>query len=413
MRHLYINDLKNTLAIWEYANLFAEVIYQKMNKSLGANMLSLLGEEYKSTPMIGSEIDENGFLARGFRHYEKLKRDIEEDYPFNPNNFIPRIPKDLSSTVEERYSYVRSNHLLSIYRLPLILDGWLETRKVFLFENLRMLPIIRPNKKSYLEYLPYDSFIIKFNEPFDIFVELSDRDYSFPVSTIMVSSDDNFIDFIIIPYSVEGLLPDKNQIKKMKKIIRNPKKPSPNLLMELAVSQQTPCGFEFMGYSINRNNLKIHSYEDGKFVEEEYFEKAEAVFEDNSTSLITTAKEVLSIINGVCKLISEIPAQEHVDQINDKAQSEGQDSFEDFEWYKVPITEVKYLDNNGKFLQYESKYIVSTGSGSEKAYHKRRGHWKTIKKTGKRYWVNATEVNPHKKEDGPLKGSAIEIMSEK
>ncbi len=36
------------------------------------------------------------------------------------------------------------------------------------------------------------------------------------------------------------------------------------------------------------------------------------------------------------------------------------------------------------------------GTGAEKRPHDRRGCWHTIKKTGKKYWVNACRVNKHK-----------------
>lgn len=411
MKYLYIEDLRNALKIWEYHNLVAEVIFQKTRNSRVSNFLPLVMEEYIPKPLTGSEVDEGGTLVRGIRHYKKLKSFIEDDYPYNTNNFLPRIPKLMKDLVPSQYSFVRSQHVSSILRLPLILDGWLETRKVFILEDLSLVSIIRPNNKSYLDYLPYSSFIIKVSKPFDIQINLNDGPMIFPVSTILVNSDDEFIDFMAIPYSVKGLLPEEAQIKKMEKLAQDPKKSAPNALMELAM-KKSPVGFEFVGYSVNRKTLEIHNYQGGSLHKQLIMEDEKPLVVSDGEKTVMYTPEILSIINGVCKLISEIPVQKR-ETILKETECELNDKLDDFEWHKVAITQAKYLNSDGNFVSKETKHFTAGGLGSEKSYHIRRGHWKTIKKTGKRYWVEETEVRSDKKHEGPVKGSAVEILHEK
>lgn len=403
MKYLYLEDLHYVLKIWEFMMLQVEVRIKAINSPRGINLL----REYGLDNLPGSELNSMGSVTRPIIGYQNLRNLILKDEEYNPLNYIPRVPSKFR-TIADQVEYNRSINSHPLLLFPMMLDAWLDTRRVFVMDKPQMIDFVNAGQENYLDKLPYESFVLNFNETFFFKNDVVEV----PFSSILVSSDDSYIDFLAIPQNVEELAPSDRIFKRYEKMARGGKKIRPNDFIN-------HNGFEsnvlFTGYSLNKETLSIHTYEEESLSRKEevliYSGEAVSMTIRDDGGILIEDYEIFSLINGFAKLVSELKAKPVSRELFKEIDaSQHYDEVEPFDWIKIPINQTYKISKNedGILLLPRENLGISIG-GTEKSPHVRRGHWRTItSKDGevKRVWINQASIREDKLETEHLVGGA-------
>jgi len=114
---------------------------------------------------------------------------------------------------------------------------------------------------------------------------------------------------------------------------------------------------------------------------------------------------IISLLNGFCKVISELPKTVIVEG-ESKEESSITPEYDSYDWNAVPITKVVDFGN----IENMKTCLSSMGNGSEKSPHWRRGHWRNIPLENgsfRRTWVKEAFIREDKLETENLAGSAV------
>lgn len=384
---LFLKELEDALQYWSDVNLFAEALFETYISKKG------IPPDNYNKPLAGSELDKENFLARPVKNWRGFKHGIQSNLEMDPLDFLPHVP----TVKREKYTqldYMRSMENKTIAWFPYFLSKWLKYKKVFSIDNLSLIKPVSIEEKNYLSFLPYGSFVIKFNDPLQISTS-GKTEVNHTCAIVTLEEEDDIIDVLFLHDDIkERGMNDKERNTLLK---GNSKKYFGRLDFIPESS--------LFGMSI--------AVEHGKAVADMSFE-----FENDSKCSILNlfnnfkmpngnwGDPIIALLNGFCKVISELPKTVIVENKVKEESITTTSKYDDYGWNAVPITKVIDLGN----IESIRAYLSNVGSGGEKSPHWRRGHWRNIPlKSGafRRKWIPQTFVREDKLETENLKGSAM------
>lgn len=400
---LILRELESTLRHWEDVNIYSEANFQQ---TLRGKQVRLDG--YKK-PIQGSEVDDFRILRRSIKNFRGFRGVVENYLEVDSNQFLPRVP------TEQRERYSQLNFLRSGPRsvsiFPYFLLEWMKYKKVFTVESQKLIPVIWPEKKNYFEFLPFGSFIIKFNKPLVINMkhegEESWLDYSYAI--VVLDEETAILDVMFVDARVgERFIMSESERSTFEKIIREK-----NFKPKGEYQFHTEYGAHFPGVSIDVAAgemvteiwLEDHSdYGKGERIGTYDFENPE------HHELGKYYKDLMGIINGFCKVISELPPRDSITE--EEPAGSHPVHHEPFAWHSVPVSQIRELG----LVSSPAAYVITGGSGGDKCYHWRQAHWRRIKMddgTIYRKWIGPAEIRVDKKGEENLQGGATVLKSKK
>ncbi len=404
MKYLFLNDLDHTLKIWEFIMLQNELRI-KMEKKSGKRFFE---DRLDFLPQVGSELNEHGAIMKPIKGYRQLRRLINDDETFDYLNYLPRVPSKYGSSIDQ-LDFVRGLNAFPIALFPMILDNWLDNRRVFVLDKPKLIPFLNPLKENYLDKMPYESFFLNLNQTF-FFDQEED---AIPFSSILISSDQDFIDFLVIPHAIEELVPDSKTFEKYNKYITSGKKFKERDYLNLNIFGGDPG---FTGFSVNKDSLHIHAYEGSDRLEMPLLNEGEklSLIKNDNGSQILEDYDIIQLINGFIRLVSNLKKKTDYKKIFSEIDaSEDFNEKDSFNWIKIPVTQTYRIseDETGVTLLQREDLGISR-VGTEKSPHVRRGHWRTITlKDGesKKIWINQCTIREDKLETEHLVGGGTFI----
>jgi hypothetical protein len=401
---LALTDLENALKYWEDLNVLSELVFQAHHSP---NIK--YDETYKRLSAVaGSDVNEFGQIGRSIKSYYQLRLKLSGENIQHETDFMPRMPKSLKDTVEYQDWLNTTNNIMENLRVPYYLQSWSNTRKICQITEEDLIPPVNLNDGNYLSRIPYSCFVLSLTD--EIILKYT-KDLSF--STFIIKQEGDYLQIYSIPkINNEDLISFPNR-QKAKAIISKKNNASDLMKMHRRIIDEgfdTAIDFfrdEFRisdGRVVSRiaNDLTGEVYESSSDIYSEWGE----LYDDSSANVYAFTKHILEIVNGFCKLMSELPPSHSVHSNNTGEGFINNPSF-DLLWNEVPVTDVKFLS----IERDDSNSIVIRSSdhkSSEKSFHERRGHWRRIlKKDGTMniIWINKAEIRADKKADG-VHGSA-------
>ncbi len=417
MKIIRIDALETILQTWENKNMLAELNF--------AFYLAFQGwaqEWLLEKPLIGSEISENGDLARPIPDYKLLRKNLEKRENLNDSNFLPRIPKDLRDIMTETSWLWKSDHS-PVNLVPFFLQNWVISKKSCFINKSQIIPLINPAEKNYLQYLPYSCFFLQLEEAinfdfdgtkFDaknfIFCKLGDN-YSleiliFPDTDNKRMSPEKRNEFLNIIKEVQAC----GSLNKRKKLNHN------QAIYKKVLDLVTTTNQEIIGCGFI--NTSIHLDSGGLLFEDSKCERIavtmEGCTEESNDPFIKTA----FFANGLCKLFSELEPTE-VNQLTPINPEEKTDNpppepsmpvaSENLQWNELFQGQIKKVTLEKK----DGIARIKTVTGGEKSPHLRRTHNRHFfDKDGKllkTIIVREAIIRKDKLSGACLRGSSLEL----
>ncbi len=104
----------------------------------------------------------------------------------------------------------------STYLFPLFIQKWLKGKKVCEVTNPKQIKLIDTCEHSYLQYLPYDSFILKLHEPLSRFILIGDplEKHFCYYGEFLIHREGNILKVLALPSDLKfmGLTPEQTHI---------------------------------------------------------------------------------------------------------------------------------------------------------------------------------------------------------
>jgi len=230
-----LNQLNFLLKYWEQANHVSEVFYQfylnfNQRYALEIHKLGIPISMQFHKPLAGSEINSDGILSRSVKDYMSLRKYLENNIDFDPNVFLPRIPKEFKDGFVKQVDYLNTTHgqTRDTMYIPLFIKKWYESKKVCEISNLDKIELVDIDKENYLSYLPYNSFILSLDNP--LVKGTSYDKYGAPLglltyyNKILVYIENEVLSFLAIPINTEDYLLKDSVISRLAEIEFLPKK---------------------------------------------------------------------------------------------------------------------------------------------------------------------------------------------
>jgi hypothetical protein len=434
--YLILNELELILKYWEQLNLFAKSIHKisefTSGKPLLENIATYIGVR---KPIIGTELDNRGFLVREIRDFQKLRTCLENELSVDYNIFLPRVPTEIRDILP-RIDFARSRiKMREIFFFPYIISRWLEYKKVFSIENASIIESIPLYTQNYLHLVPFKSFLLRFEDGLSFHLSGSGDQRQF--GSCLCSFDDNMLDIFCLAPNTEDYLMTNDQLSFFSRM-NNGKKidlkflqknvgiltsfdPGVNKIPVLKISIHIPSGRMFADRLLlnDENNkqsstlsyIDIYSHPTKVFVD-----SLGEVPQESTPADLLLQKDFLAMIqfivdkvNGFCYTFSQLRSSEQPQTVIHKPAPHKTIDDHDFGWNAIPITQTQFI----RLLEDEkSERRVVISYGNEKSPHYRRGHWRiTINKDGTTHqvWIKETLVRADKLEIESLKGSVTKV----
>ena len=416
---LMLNELEHALRYWEDVNLFNETFFRIF---IDSGVIKAIPQY--SAPLIGSEVNRLGHLKRAIKNYKGLRKMIESNIDFEPELFIPRIPKESRDKFTSTVDFIQSFIVFNAAFFPYVLAKWLKYKRVFMLDKISLLPTVDVNENNYLDKLPYGSFLFKFNQPLTYSFS-ENRELRYKI--MIVYSDGEFITVFMIRDDMEELLLSESNRKFITenlakhKIPRNVLKKAEEL--SLFDSQHTFGGFrceiksgsKVAMVQYGKNNEKIVGLNRNVFssnptlafkINDEIQSEAPLDVDGGIIGEIMRYEaNVINILNGFAKFMSELPSKES-ELLFKENKIEGLPKFDQCDWMEIPITSVDYIDQH----VVDGKKTITTYKGGEKSAHWRRGHFRRYRDENNKIisevWIEEVHVRKDKLEMENLKGNA-------
>jgi hypothetical protein len=388
---LFLPELEHTLQYWEDMNLIAGIFFE-----LSIKKDPILRRHKYEKPMLGTELDSDKKLSRSIKNYKNMRRSIENHIEFDPALYMPRIPTDSRETLDS-VNFMRSGGIRSMTAFPYFLQSWLKYKRVYALTSQLTIKEIDVKKKNFLPLLPYGSFIIKFNKPLEVKAE-NDQKGLYELMMITLDSKDDIIDAMVIP---KGVVDQLLTSEERSKLIADPK----GYLKKYSFSEEIPP----LGISLATEDgdfiANIHRVQNGEETESHVHSlRWGDDLNKEEQSMLETFTFLRNIINGFCKLVSDLSPKEFTVDEDVKDHVPMSRDTQEYAWNSVPITEIRNIKKLGGEIQISNVY-----GGGEKSPHWRRGHWRRITHNDgsvTRTWIDEIIVREDKLETENLVGSA-------
>lgn len=410
-------SLQQALAYWERVNRVGDMIFHVCQKVWPYHKhLDNAESQKRFKALPGSELTSQYRLGRAVNNYTQLRKILEHGEDFNPLQFLPRIPKDKREKFTSQSEYLEAayNHSLrtSAYLLPLFIQKWLGGKKVCEVMNPKQIKLVDTCERSYLSYLPYNSFILKLHEPLSrvLLMGGQQENHTCYYGEFLVYRDGDILKVLGLPSDLQfmGLTQEQKSIlDNVSALTRN----STSKKVENTLhAYSTKCGdpinlvedFLFEKINILSGNISIY---DQNFIPQEFdplaaIEKYLYKAKHKSTDEVLTELAdgwspgvLLFFLNGLGKLFYEYELPEEIKlydlspsnnchKNNDHTPSESKIStipeglpneHEAQKWYEV-------TQGNITFVTLPKSRVKKTGvkihTGREMPPHLRRGHYR-------------------------------------
>ncbi len=426
---LFLEELQDTLRYWEDLNFFSENLFQVATASPNTDFTEL---KY-TKPLIGSEVDQFHHLRRSIKGFEEFRKMIKKGIPVaDPLSLLPRIPKEKRNVFDKQTDFMRSSLTRYVSFFPYSLIQWLNYKKVFQIDSLGLIEPKSVYEKNYLNLMPYESFIIRLNEP--IYLSFKATGVKRGFKTILVNSENGVIDLFFILDNVKLFTMNEETRKFFKNVSLKSKNPR-LLKKELEKVTTFDPELRFSGTSVEMSSGNIINYigrgpEETKWERTFDFSKGElwiitkidGNFYKENQNEFQNDSEVIDItnfhfnfiekLNGLCKFISELPnnqTQNLFKGIYSKPVPKQRIS----EWNAIPVTNVYHL-NQDPDVTSKPKIVISRGD--EKSPHWRRSHWRVYKNADgsirQKVWIDQVLIREDKLEKEKLKGNVTVLKDD-
>lgn len=428
---LILEELEQALQLWEDTNLLAEAKFQLFLQG------KIEEDENYGKPLIGTEVDDFGFLQRGIKNFSSLRSALNTYIELDPTQFIPRVTTEKRPT-HTTLDFSRMFVVRGITFFPFFLSKWMNYKKVFSVKTPDIIQPVSVLEQNYLSKVPYSSFIIRFQEPLRVDLmedKNADHVHQTEEQLIIVTTDGVYMDiFSLWPsksindfsltsqvrHDLAENLSKKSQTQKFVNQVNsiNLGLPFVSLTIEVAsglsvVKKYNEGDNTFVTtFDSNRNPGIFDSKINGKTEQSQAYVPGD--YPHAVSEILHLHRFFIDLVNGFCKVVSELPARQTV-ITESPASLPGtlrQSKQENKSWFSVEITDVRDVSGEEK----PSVHFTSN-AGGEKSAHWRRGHWRIyMNKDGsfkKEVWISEALVREDKLETENLQGSATLLKSEK
>jgi len=409
MSKLFIAEpLNQLLSFWEDANLISDLSFQhgQMLKKAG-----ILKEEDARdvVALIGSEINLMGYLARAIPDYFQLRKVMSGGVHTHPTNFLPKVPKHFRGVFSNSTEFMDWFLMRGVAVIPFYLLKWIETRRACIVEDSVPLPMVDVRQHNFLWKLPYSSLYLKVKSPF-VFVD--DRANEWTVQNFLIIDDGPYLRILFWPEEIAGHIVSEETRKKVRQAISDVSKGR-----QTTVAQEcTPLYAEVLDVLIGDFCIKkdttdiVRVYGDttAKTVKlQNLYQSGETLKEEVDIFAQKQLVRIVEMLNGYCKLMSELPPKQGVVSIDPV--DIRKHPTEPRQWFELPLQTVEYFHTD----KADKIIIIKQGSGSEKSPHIRRGHVRRIIQndgTIKEVWIDQMTVREDKLATEQLQGGALKVQ---
>ncbi len=361
----------------------------------------------------------------------ELRTEIMNHKTFDSEDFLVPVPKVLKPIFgDDRYKFIESYGVGSINSFPVFLGDWLTSKKVCHIDKGASIPTISPCDENYLEFLPYDDFLVVFEN--GIKIKDSKNTRAVEYKNVMVSRHENNVYFLALPEGMDKCF-IKPKYRNLSKKLLNEKKGVDredffrrNKLYRNLVVPEGTIDFKYLPlqskFDINQSSWMCQSTNGIDFpvqLPAEYMESED--LEDPQTKGL----ELLFRINGLCKRLAESKKLEGVTVATVGGNTQEatppeskpvqpseplKEGLRRLEWNEVPLGEVM-----GVTSRKDSDGNVRTifRIGTEVSPHVRRGHWRRLRKPKPdgttRIWINTMNIRENRIAEVGLRSGKLEI----
>lgn len=438
--YLILRELEETLQCWEDLNLFGRVMFKLLQITKQPILQGMLKAAGIRKPYIGSELDNRGFFTRDIKNYEMLRMALENGSSVSQTDFLPRVPTESRNWLSQIQLSRATARTPPIHFFPYMLSRWLEFKKVFSIENTQLIPSIDVSKENHLLFLPFQSFILRFENKLE-FELLGSGEIKTFVSCIC-SVADGILDVLCFPEKIKEHSM-KTEIRQFyKKVATDPKVllNSAHLLTSFDPGKSSLKGMLKFSVDLKTGDFLMdspeHLADKGETYQIHYdFDNFLLMFRSKSVesgrifestvdklpnSVPVIAKDLASklqtiknLINGFSYSLQKLKSTPTPLVIPGIKQSQKEiDRNDQYGWNAIPITQTQFLKPSDE----DSQQLVIITGNSDKSPHYRRGHWRVIiSKDGskKQIWIDTMLIRGDKLETEDLKGSVVKIKEKK
>jgi hypothetical protein len=424
MAAIFIAEALNSLLKqWEDINLAREAGFQYNLFYPDDNFLP---------PFVGSELNSVGMLTRSIPDYKMLRK-VLGGVPFShPTNFLPRIPKHNRQAFTDIDDYFDHNHVFPNAKIPIFLLKWLETRRACVVEDTVPIPCVDLSKENWLDKLPYHSFYLRIHSPIVFEIEtalnlIGKEQKEWSIADFIVYDDGECIQIMCWAKENNQLHLTKNEEQDLQQFISDLKNNKVKSLAKTVLHIDKKADIFTRASSLITYVLSIKKGTSLLKVvlpgsnSPEYIDVNDSdMFDDNDVlnmdpkymeylEIMRKNKVLVELINGFCKLMSELPKSASIVSI---------DSLETpplpkipTAWFELKAQTIDYLETSRE----NSVVTIRRSIGSEKSPHVRRAHCRRYVQpngTIKEVWIEEVIVREDKLVNEQLQGGAIVVKHE-
>ncbi len=447
---LSLIQLQQCLQYWEEFNFLGDLKFYICQKIL-PNHASLNNEENRINhgTLTGSELTGIFTLGRGIEGYKRLRSFLDTQQSFNPEQFLPRIPKSWRDKFSTKLDFIESIYqdISSVGRflIPVYLEKWLKGKKICEISHPENIPLADPGKENYLAYLPYDNFILTLDKPLKKTYVDDNRQEAVHFgyySTHVICREENILTMFSIPGDVKDVLLNEAQHDAVKEIYGLSKKTNSakalralnklfvsnqcynNLVSEFSLMKLDMSTGKLLVYDQNYSLGSIDLIETLRGLVYQEADSSEAVFRLIREDWTWNALPFL--LNGIGKLFADYEPPQNIklydcsDLGELTEQTEIADSYmepsaitqdalitEKPKWFEVLSSSITYITAPKKRSKGQK---IKINTGREMPPHLRRGHFRHLRDENgdiiKRVFVRQTVIRKDKLQTGQsLNGS--------
>jgi hypothetical protein len=410
MPQLFVaEELDFLLQTWEDSNLIGDLEFS-FHQATKANQSRLPPKPYDDTnivPLIGSELNLLGYLARAIPEYGMLRKILSGRSYSHPTHFLPRIPKDLKSAISNPTDFTFHQMVKSIVRIPMYLQKWNETRRACIVEDSIPIPSISLKEDNWLACIPYPSFYLKVRSPFVI----NDHEgRSRTIENFIVYDEGEYVRILFWANENKEYHLDDTARKEVPVAINELQKNKFTNLSKKYISLKTRVE-EIMvaDFCVEKNGsriMELGGMECQPVFNDLYDNEVQKFETEDEVALYQKIKGIIEMVNGFCRLTAELPPRPAT-VVVDSEETHPQ-HISPRQWIELPMQTIEYFHTETE----TGTVVIRHGSGSEKSPHYRRGHYRRIQqKNGpeKLVWVESVIVREDRLSVEQLQGGAMKI----
>ncbi len=402
---LIVKELDDLLTQWEDLNIAGDFDFH-LNQIIGLNKDKSEASEMAKV-MIGSELNLMGLLARAIPDYEKLRSVMAGETFYHKTNFMPRVPTALRPTCENASDFYDQMFIKCSVRIPFYLLKWMETRRACVVEDSLPIPMVDLRTENWLHRLPYHSMYLTVKSPF-VFTEPGvNVDWS--VKDFILVKDGNYTRILFWVTENAGTRFTHEERAKIKNAIREIKRDKLTDLSKQCIDLMGKAHDVFIGDLVIQDGTSLVRDIRGTNNHQELFDlyDPKGKVKDEEVEMYLKMKAMVEMVNGFCKLMSQVPPASAVDSTQSVVSKPVPQPPR--QWFELPLQTVDYFYTESS----DNKIIIKKGNGSEKSPHIRRGHTRRIIQkdgTTKEVWVAEMTIRKDKLTTEQLQGGALKIQ---